>query len=43
VTEQGAPRKTPPPGSPNPDRDKMSDEEYYRSQYEEKKDKPAGQ
>jgi hypothetical protein len=37
VTEQGAPRKTPPPGSPNPDRDKMSDEEYYRSQYEAKK------
>ncbi|HPF54586.1 MAG TPA: phage scaffolding protein [Clostridia bacterium] len=29
VTEQGAPRKTPPPGSPNPDYSKMSDEEYF--------------
>jgi septal ring factor EnvC (AmiA/AmiB activator) len=32
VTEHGAPRKTPPPGSPNPDRDKMSDAEWFAAE-----------
>ncbi|MFA5378772.1 MAG: hypothetical protein WC455_23675 [Dehalococcoidia bacterium] len=32
VTEQGAARRTPPPGSPNPDRDKMSDAEWFAAE-----------
>lgn len=36
VTEQGAPRKTPPPGQASPDKDKMSDDEWFAAKQAEK-------